>query len=144
MSLLNCPLIERELLAISGSRVSERFPLGTEETRIGRSPRSAILLDERSVAWEHCVIQPSMDRYRVLDGRSGTGTFVNGKRISEHTLEPGDQVSIGETVLLYREEPAAQAGTPAPQTLLRTCALQFLFRALASSGSTLPLRAGTQ
>jgi two-component system, NtrC family, response regulator HydG len=125
--------MEGELLAISGPRLCERFPLGAGETRIGRSPQSAIQLEDAGIAWDHCVVQPTADRYRILDRRTGTGTFVNGKRISEHTLEPGDQVSVGETVLLYREEPSAQAGMPAPQTLLRTCALQFLFRALASS-----------
>jgi two-component system response regulator HydG len=127
------PTMEGELLVISGPRLCERFPLGVGETHIGHSPHSTIQLDEPGIAWDHCVVQPSADRYRILDRRTGAGTFVNGKRISEHTLEPGDQVSIGETVLLYREEPAAQAGVPAPQTLLRTCALQFLFRALASS-----------
>ena len=127
------PTMEGELLAITGPRLCERFPLVAEETHIGRSPHSAIQLDEPGVAWDHCVVLVSADRSRILDSRTGTGTFVNGKRISEHTLEPGDQVSIGETVLLYRQESAVQATTPAPQTLLRTCALQFLFRALASS-----------
>ena len=122
--------MEGELLAISGARVCERFVLGAGETRIGRSPDSAIFLDESGIAWDHCVVQPSAAGYRILDRRSGTGTFVNGKRISEYTLAPGDQVSLGETVLLYREEHATQPGTAA-QTLLRTCALQFLFRALA-------------
>ena len=127
------PTMEGELLAISGPRLCERFPLRDGETHIGRSPHSAIQLDDPGIAWDHCVVQLSADRYRILDRRTATGTFVNGKRILEHTLEQGDQVSIGETVLLYREEPAIQAGLPAAQTLLRTCALQFLFRALASS-----------
>jgi two-component system response regulator HydG len=129
------PTMEGELLAISGPRLCERFSLGGGEARIGRSPQSTIQIDDPGIAWDHCVVVASADRYRILDRRTGAGTFVNGKRISEHTLEPGDQISIGETVLLYREEPAAQAGMPAAQTLLRTCALQFLFRALASSES---------
>jgi two-component system response regulator HydG len=127
--------MEGELLVISGARVCERFPLGAGETRIGRSPKSAILLDDPGVALDHCVVQPAAGRYRIVDRHSSTGTFVNGKRISNYTLEPGDQVSVGETVLLYREESAAQPDTPTPQILLRTCALQFLFRALASSES---------
>jgi two-component system response regulator HydG len=125
--------MEGELLAITGPRLCERFPLGAEDTSIGRSPTSTIHLDEPGIAWRHCVVQPVGNRYRILDQRSGTGTFLNGKRIVEHELEPGDQVSIGETVLLYREEPAGQASVTARQTLLRTCAMQFLFRALARS-----------
>jgi two-component system response regulator HydG len=127
------PNMEGELLAISGARVCERFPLGTAETSVGRSPHSAILLDDPGVALDHCVVQPSANGYRILDRRSSTGTFVNGRRISQHTLEPGDQVSIGETVLLYREERAVQSDMSGPQMLLRTCALQFLFRALAGA-----------
>ncbi len=125
--------MEGELLAITGPRLCERFPLGAEDTSIGRSPTSTIYLDEPGIAWHHCVVQPVGNRYRILDQRSGAGTFLNGKRIVEHQLEPGDQVSIGETVLLYREEPAGQASVTARQTLLRTCAMQFLFRALARS-----------
>jgi len=129
--------MEGELLAITGPRLCERFPLRGVETSIGRSHDSHIRLDEPGIAWHHCVVQPVGERYRIADRRSGMGTFVNGKRIAEHMLEPGDQVSIGETVLLYREEPAAaQAGASPRQTLLRTCALQFLFRALASSNSS--------
>jgi transcriptional regulator with GAF, ATPase, and Fis domain len=128
--------MEGELLAITGPRLCERFHLGGVETSIGRSLESHIRLDEPGIAWHHCLVQPVGDRYRILDRKSGIGTFVNGKRVSEHTLEPGDQVSIGETVLLYREEPAAALANTSPrQTLLRTCALQFLFRALASSNS---------
>jgi two-component system response regulator HydG len=125
--------MEGELLAITGPRLCERFPLGADDTSIGRSPTSTIHLDEPGIAWRHCLVQPVGNRYRILDQRSGTGTFLNGKRIVEHELEPGDQVSIGETVLLYREEPAGQASVTARQTLLRTCAMQFLFRALARS-----------
>jgi Nif-specific regulatory protein len=127
--------MEGELLAISGTRVCERFALGAGETHIGRAPHSAILLDEPGVAWDHCVVKPAADRYRILDRRTGSGTFINGKRVLEHTLEPGDQISVGETVLLYREESAAPTGMGAPQALLRACALQFLFRALANSES---------
>jgi two-component system, NtrC family, response regulator HydG len=129
--------MDGELLAISGSRLCERFPLGAAETRIGRSPESDIVIEEPGVAWHHCVVEPGVDRggqrHRIQDLRSGLGTFVNGQRISEYELEPGDQVSVGETVLLYWEDAVAHAGASARRTLLRTCALQFLFRALASS-----------
>ena len=70
--------------------------------------------------------------------RSGTGTYVNGMRAREHWLEPGDQVVVGSTVFVYREEAAVAAVSP-QHVLLRACSLLFLFRALASS-STAALR----
>src|SRR5262249_49719020 len=83
-------------------------------------------------AWHHCVIVPRGDRYRVVDRHTGCGTYVNGMRINEHLLEPGDQISICETVLVYREDPAAIAESP-QNTLMRACSLIFLFRAFAEA-----------
>src|SRR5689334_19527992 len=96
--------MEGELLVVSGPRVSERFALGPNEVRIGRDPGSSIHLDEAGVAWDHCVVQLSAGRYRLLDRRTGDGTYVNGMRITEHWLEPGDHIAIGGSLLLYRED----------------------------------------
>src|SRR5579871_6826536 len=124
--------MEPEFLVVSGSRLSERFSLGQGEVRIGRAPGSTIRLDESGVAWEHCVIRRSDGQWRLVDQRTGAGTFVNGMRVSDHCLEAGDQISIGSTVLLYREEAAPDATLP-QHMLLQACSLLFLFRALAAS-----------
>ena len=119
---------------VSGPRLSERFALGSDEVRIGRAPNSTIRLEEPGVAWEHCVVTAADGRHRILDRRSGTGTYVNGMRAREHWLEPGDQVVVGGTVFVYRQEASAAAVSP-QHVLLRACSLLFLFRALASSSS---------
>ena len=124
--------MEGELLAVSGPRLSERFSLSGEAIRIGRAPGSTIQIDESGVAWEHCVLHPSDGRYRLVDSRTGGGTYVNGMRVAEHWLAAGDQITVGGTVLLYREDLAPSAGSP-QQTLLRACTLLFLFRAIADS-----------
>jgi transcriptional regulator with GAF, ATPase, and Fis domain len=56
-------------------------------------------------------------------------------RVTDHCLEPGDQVSIGDTVLTYREGAAEISDNSQHHTLLRACALLFLFRAFALSQS---------
>jgi transcriptional regulator with GAF, ATPase, and Fis domain len=127
--------MEAELLVVSGSHLSERFSLGTTEVRVGRAPQSAIRLDEPGVAWEHCVVSFSDGRHRLVDRRSGTGTYVNGMRASEHWLQPGDQIVVGETVFVYRENSPKAAAASEQQTLLRACSLLFLFRALGSMES---------
>src|ERR1017187_5519440 len=54
-------------------------------------------------------------------------------RIMRHCLEPGDQVSVCDTVLVYREDPAVLPADSRQHGLLRACSLLFLFRALAMS-----------
>ena len=125
--------MEPELLVVSGPRLSERFALGDGEVRIGRAPSSAIHLDESGVAWEHCLIRRAGGGYCLTDQRTGAGTFVNGMRVNEHRLEPGDQVAIGATVLLYREDSAPAPSALPQHVLLQACSLLFLFRALAAS-----------
>jgi len=127
--------MEAELIVVGGPLLGASFPLGLAELRIGRAPSSDIQLTEPEVAWEHCIIRAREGRYQVVDRRSGAGTYVNGMRTVENCLEPGDQVSIGETVLIYREDTPPAAEDASQHTLLRACSLLFLFRALATSQS---------
>jgi len=123
--------MEAELIVISGPLSGASFPLGEDEIRIGRAPDAKIRLTESGVAWEHCAVRPRDGCYHLVDLRSGTGAFVNGVRVSDHRLAGGDQVSVGETTLLYREEASDRAEHAPQTTLLRACSILFLFRALA-------------
>jgi len=90
-------------------------------------------LMEAEAAREHCTVQFEGGRFHLVDHRSRVGTYVNGMRIARHRLEPGDQVSICETVLIYREDSPAPPSESQQHTLLRACSLLFLTRALATS-----------
>jgi Nif-specific regulatory protein len=127
--------MEGEFLVVQGPRVGDRFSIGPGEVRIGRDPRSTIHLEEPGVAWDHCVVSQAGEGHRVVDCRSGTGTYVNGMRAAEHQLEPGDQVVVGSTVFVYRERSGASSAPTPRHTMLRACSILFLFRALASAES---------
>src|SRR5260370_34282407 len=125
--------MEAEFIVVSGALLGARFPLGNQEVSIGLATADGFRLSEPGVAPEHCVVRPSPAGYRLKDRRSTAGTYINGMRVTEHQLEPGDQVAIGDAILLYREESAPQRDSTARQTLLRACSFLFLFRALASA-----------
>src|SRR5207248_1218299 len=95
--------MDAELIAVSGSRLGEHYTLGSGDLRIGRADNAHIRIDELGVAAEHCVIRPVDGRYEVSDRHTGSGTYVNGMRISRQNLEPGDQIGVGETILVFRE-----------------------------------------
>jgi len=127
--------MEAEFIVVEGPLLGARYALGADEVRIGRAASADIRLTDHQAAWEHCVVRRREGRYQIADRRSGAGTYVNGMRTSEHWLEPGDQVGIGETVLVYREDTPAASGESQNHTLLRACGLMFLFRALAVAQS---------
>ncbi|MCZ7648015.1 MAG: FHA domain-containing protein [Planctomycetota bacterium] len=43
-------------------------------------------------------------RYLIEDENSEKGVYVNGRKVDKWVLQPGDTVSIGETVLRYNEK----------------------------------------
>jgi pSer/pThr/pTyr-binding forkhead associated (FHA) protein len=101
--------MDAEFIVVSGPLLGERFPLTGGDIRIGRSPPADIRLPERQAAWEHCTVRMRDGRYQIDDCRTGVGTHVNGLRITQHCLEPGDQIGICDTVLVYREDTAPAA-----------------------------------
>jgi Nif-specific regulatory protein len=128
--------MDAEFIVVSGPLMGARFLLGGEEVCIGRGPSCEIRLTEPDAAWHHCVVIPQAGRYRILDRRTGSGTYVNGMRVNEHWLEPGDQISICETVLVYREDAVGPPAESTQHSLIRACSLIFLFRALALAKDT--------
>jgi len=124
--------MDAELIVVSGPLLGARHVLGKEEICIGRGPSCDVRLTEHEAAWHHCVIVPRGDRYLLVDRHTGCGTYVNGMRINDHVLETGDQISICETVLVYREDAVAVPAESPQHTLVRACSVIFLFRALAA------------
>lgn len=68
---------------------------------IGRRPTCDISLIEASVSTAHAVIFHVGGKRYIRDLGSRTGTFVNGQKVHQHELAPGDHVRIGETDMNY-------------------------------------------
>ena len=58
------------------------------------------VLDDLSVARNHCVIDEAEGKYYLNDLGSGTGTYVDGKRTDQALLERGMHISIGASELI--------------------------------------------
>jgi pSer/pThr/pTyr-binding forkhead associated (FHA) protein len=125
--------MDAQLIVVSGKESGTRFNLGESEFTIGRAPTANLRLADSGVAPEHCVVRSSANGYRVVDRHSGSGTYVNGMRVSECALQAEDQIAIGDTVLVYREAFGEPPAAERQQTLLQACSCLFLFRALAAA-----------
>lgn len=72
------------------------FPIERGWTRIGRSRRADVLLDDPSVSRRHAMIvcEPG-EPPRLLDDRSLNGILVNGRPVDWGPLGDGDELAIG-------------------------------------------------
>jgi adenylate cyclase len=92
------------------ARISIMGPSGRQERQLfrhnslGRHPRNTHQVLDRVVSKEHCHIELIDDRYVLKDLGSLNGTYVNGERVDQHPLEPGDEITIGSTRIVFEPE----------------------------------------
>jgi len=100
------------LEAVSGPLKGKVFPLDAEELSIGRDPANEISLLDSLVSRRHCIIRKEVEAFRLLDLESRNNTFVSGVPIRERVLAPGDQIRVGNSVLVF-QGPGGESSTDA-------------------------------
>jgi adenylate cyclase len=68
---------------------------------IGKLPTNDLSILDNSISRQHCRLEFTKKGYRLVDLDSTNGTFVNGKRINRKKLKPGDEITIGRTIIRY-------------------------------------------
>lgn len=97
--------LEAALILRIGRRNGPNFVLDPRrENTLGRSADAGIVIPDRLASRGHAVIErDSQDgRWQVRDLGSRNGTWVDGRRVDEATLEPGMTLRIGTTELVFR------------------------------------------
>ena len=74
------------------------FTLGQEEVILGRRSDADIVLSDPYVSRHHARLVKSGSSYSFVDLGSTHGSQVNGERISQKLLYPGDKISLGQRV----------------------------------------------
>lgn len=95
------------LLGQAGPLTGNKFPVEKTGLRIGRDASQCnIVLTEDIVSREHALVEPTPDGKAIrIKGLSATNpTRVNDRAITEAELKDGDQIRIGQTVLVYKSE----------------------------------------
>lgn len=74
---------------------------------IGRAGDNNVRLDDQTISKHHAKIVTYFNATHVEDLDSTNGTYVNGKKISQHVLQPGDVLLIGKHKLRIDHDPSA-------------------------------------
>lgn len=93
---------EARLVVEQGERTGETFSVG-DRFSIGREAGNDLVLADMTVSRRHCVILREGGGVIVRDEGSANGTLVNGERVSEKRLSPGDRIQVGSTVIGFEE-----------------------------------------
>jgi CheY-like chemotaxis protein len=91
--------------------------LGEGWVTIGRGDGNNFQLVEPSISGRHCEVRVRGTELVVRDLLSSNGTFVDGKKITEAVLNPGQTVCLGEVELRF--EAAASPVNPAAAAALK-------------------------
>ena len=89
------------LLVVQGVEQGTRFELGDRPMAVGRDARNDIRILDSEVSRNHATVQKVKENFVLTDRNSSNGTLVNGSAIRSHVLVDGDQIQLGNTLLLF-------------------------------------------
>jgi transcriptional regulator with GAF, ATPase, and Fis domain len=123
-------IMSPRLIVISGKLKGTIFALTEDETSLGRDASNSICLNELSVSRQHCLIKrepelknehqvqkvdsdnaaqilaekdvtPADSHFSIIDLESYNGTFIGGIPVKDQRLADGDQILIGDVLVLF-------------------------------------------
>jgi pSer/pThr/pTyr-binding forkhead associated (FHA) protein len=102
-----------KLVVVTQSLAGRSHELAAERTTIGRVEDNAFQIAEPSVSSRHCEILLRGSDIVVKDLNSTNGTFINGEKITEGVLKPGQTLRLGN-IELKLDVPGAPPSSSAP------------------------------
>lgn len=92
---------EDAFVIVDGTKV---IPLNQAVINIGRRIENTLVLDDPRVSRTHAQLRAINGRYIIFDLNSTGGTFVNGERVKQSILYPGDVISLAGADLIYGQK----------------------------------------
>jgi len=92
---------QNAFFVLGGTKI---IPLNRSVINIGRRLDNHIILDDPRVSRSHAQLRIVKGRFIIFDLESTGGTYVNGKRVSQAVLYPGDVVSLAGVTLVFGQD----------------------------------------
>lgn len=93
------------LLSVTrAGQLQERRLIKHGVATIGRDLASGIVIDHPSVSRNHCEVLFKDGNFVVRDCQSANGTLLNGVKVDENRINPGDRIGVGEFEIEFGRE----------------------------------------
>lgn len=106
-----------QLRVISGPDEKKKFDLSQKVTQIGKKEDNDIVLLDNTVSRHHISIEMTSDSYLLKDLESTNGTYINGLKVKEAYLTPGDVIKIGNSEIEFTAFDEKVRIEPSPHTV---------------------------
>ncbi len=96
ISLRKCQLVVSE-----GPGRGSKITLDKNLIKVGKRSTNDLVLQDKAVSRNHFEIEYQSDSFLLRDLGSTNGTYLNGSRVKEAYLAPGDIIKVGNTTLEF-------------------------------------------
>src|SRR5262245_51345322 len=97
------------LIVLAGPLRGRTFVLSEPEFSIGREASNRFSVNDELVSRRHAVIKEESGRFTLVDLNSRNGTLVNAVPVQQRTLQAGDRIQVGDSLLLFELEASVVA-----------------------------------
>ena len=103
-----------KLVLLSEEFAGRTYELNVEKTTVGRVEDNAFQIAEPSVSSHHAEIILRGNDVVIKDLNSTNGTFINGEKITESVLKPGQTLKFGQVEMRLdgKDGPIAPTASP--------------------------------
>jgi len=92
------------LEVLEGPLAGRRYNIEGNLVVIGRKESCDIYLPDESISRRHALITRIGRQFYLKDQASTNGTYINGSRVEQKELRPGDIIKVGRILLRFRVE----------------------------------------
>ncbi len=103
-----------KLVILNQGMTGRTFELNVERTTVGRIEENTFQIADASVSSRHAEILLRGPEILIRDLNSTNGTFINGEKVSEAILKPGQTLRFGQVELKIDDGQPQAAPAPAP------------------------------
>ncbi|MEI6393636.1 MAG: FHA domain-containing protein [Verrucomicrobiota bacterium] len=108
-----------KLVVLSAGMTGRTQELKVDKTTIGRVEDNTFQIAEASVSSHHCEVLLRGNEVLVRDLNSTNGTFINGEKVSESVIKPGQILRLGQIEMrLDTDTPATTSKKHVDQTMV--------------------------